>query len=165
MNSNFFYEITEPYQNIEAVKKYIPTAEWQWIPYMTVASNFYENIHSDPFIKDIATKFNGRLTLYKFPANQVYHWHKDASIGCSLNMVLEEYNSHSLFSYSDKANKYVEPIVELKYKPETWYIFNSQERHTVINLDDKDRILFTLIMPKGTNYHDVVNWYKDYSKK
>jgi hypothetical protein len=165
MNSNYFYELNKPYQNIEAVKKYISTAEWQWIPYMTVASNFYETIHSDPFIKDIATEFNGRLKLYKFPAKQVYHWHKDANIGCSLNMVLEEYNSHSLFTHPERDNMYVEPIVELKYKPETWYIFNSQERHTVINLDDRDRILFTLIMPKGTNYHDVVNWYKKYSKK
>jgi hypothetical protein len=80
-------------------------------------------------------------------------------------MVLEEYNSHSLFTHSERDNMYVEPVVELKYEPETWYIFNSQERHSVINLDDRDRILFTLIMPKGTDYHNVVSWYKEYSKK
>ena len=165
MTNNYFYEVKESYQNIEAVKKFISTAIWQWIPYMPVASNFYEATQSDPFIKDIAAEFNGKLRLYKFPAKQVYHWHKDASVGCSLNMVLEEYNSHSLFIHPERDNKYVEPVVELKYKLETWYIFNSQAMHSVINLDDRDRILFTLIMPKDIDYHDVVAWYKAYSKK
>jgi len=165
MSSNYFYKIKESYQNINAVKKFIPTAEWQWFPYVTVASNFYESIEVDPFIKDVTSQFTGTLKLYKFPAKQVYHWHKDANIGCSLNMVFREYNSHTLFTHPERDNKHVEPIIELKYEPETWYIFNSQENHTVINLDDQDRILFTLIMPKGINYHDVVNWYKEHSKK
>jgi hypothetical protein len=165
MTSNYFYQIDEPYTNIKSVKQSISNASWQWIPYMTVADNFFESLSFDPFIKEIATQFGGHLKLYKVPSNYVYHWHKDANIGCSLNMVLEEYNSHTLFIHPERDNKYVEPFVELKYKPETWYIFNSQERHTVINLDKRDRILFTLIMPKQTNYHDVVAWYKEYSKK
>ena len=143
MTSKYFYETAESYHNLESVKNFVPTAIWEWIPYMTVASNFTNAIKSDTFITDISKKFGGVLKLYKFPAKQVYHWHKDANIGCSLNMVLEEYNSHSLFTHSERDNMYVEPVIELAYKPETWYIFNSQERHSVINLDDRDRILFS----------------------
>lgn len=171
-NDNYYFEISESYQNIDSVKKFIPTATWEWVPYMSVASNFHESIQVDPFIKDIVEQFNGKFKLYKIPAKQVYHWHRDFKVGCSLNMVLEEYNSHSLFTLSERdkmsaegSTTYVEPIIELIYKPETWYIFNSQERHTVINLDSRDRVLFTLIMPKQTNYHDVLSWYKEYSKK
>ena len=75
------------------------------------------------------------------------------------------YNSHTLFTHANPKQFYVEPIVELIYKPNTWYIFNSQEKHSVINLDGKERVLFTLIMPKEVKYHDVVEWYKQYSKK
>ena len=163
--NNYFYEVSEPYQNIEAVKQFIPTANWQWVPFMNVASNFYESVLTDPFIKQLSIEFSGSLRLYKVPAMHVYHWHRDAQVGCSLNMVLEEYQSHTLFSNVESESKYVDPVVELKYKPETWYIFNSQERHTVINLDTRDRVLFTLIMPRQTTYQDVVAWYKEYSKK
>jgi hypothetical protein len=94
----------------------------------------------------------------------VYHWHRDNDIGCSLNMVLDVYNSHTLFTHSNPKQVYLEAIIELNYKPNTWYIFNSQEKHSVINLDDRARVLFTLIMPKEVKYHDVVEWYKQYSK-
>jgi hypothetical protein len=161
---NYYYEIKETFQEIDKVRRFIPRANWQWVPYQTIAMNFDQSLDSDPFIKNIGTTFNGRLRLYKFPANYVYHWHRDNDIGCSLNMVLDVYNSHTLFTHSNPKQVYLEAIIELNYKPNTWYIFNSQEKHSVINLDDRARVLFTLIMPKEVKYHDVVEWYKQYSK-
>jgi hypothetical protein len=162
---NYYYEINEPFQEIDKITQFIPNADWQWVPFMTIAMNFNQSLDSDPFIKKVGTQFGGKLKLYKFPANHVYHWHRDVSIGCSLNMVLDIYNSHTLFTHANPKQVYVEPIIELNYKPNTWYIFNSQEKHSVINLDGRERVLFTLIMPREVKYHDVVSWYKEYLKK
>lgn len=158
--NEFYYEITEPCDIINSVQLFIPTATWIWAPFMTVASNFYVSVNGDTFLKSIVQEFYGQLKLYKFPAHSMYQWHKDREVGCSLNMVLENYDSHSFFLKDSDRPTLIDNIIELKYKPKTWYLFNSQKTHSVINLDNRDRILFTLVMPRHVKYIDVLNWYK-----
>ena len=43
-------------------------------------------------------------------------------------------------------------IIELKYKPYTYYLFNNQKKHTVLNLDNKDRYVFSLYFEEETSY-------------
>ena len=38
------------------------------------------------------------------------------------NMVFDVYNSHTLFTHSNPKQVYLEAIIELNYKPNTWYI-------------------------------------------
>jgi hypothetical protein len=54
-------------------------------------------------------------------------------------------------------------ILELKYEPKKFYLFNSQKQHSVINLD-RDRILITYLFHKPKTYQDIKDWYVNYSK-
>ena len=58
--------------------------------------------------------------------------------------------------FGKRKNKYYyDNIIELKYKPLTYYLFNNQENHAVINLDDKDRYLFSLYFKEETPYETL----------
>lgn len=82
------------------------------------------------------------LGLLKVPAKTMYNWHTDDyRLSCINLLVNKNHNSHTLFGkQKDSINK---DIIELKYKPKTFYLFNNQVEHCVINLD-VDRYLFSL---------------------
>jgi hypothetical protein len=145
----------------ESVNAFLPDATWKWIPFMTVSTNFKgvgkEIANNDTLLKLLVEKFNGALKLYKFPGNSVYKWHKDAFVGCSLNMVLENYNCHTLFS-TDFQHNNIFKVEELVYVPKKFYLFNSQTLHTVINLDPRERILVTIIFDKSVSFETIKNW-------
>jgi hypothetical protein len=94
--------------------------------------------------------------IVKLERNRCYKWHQDAKRGVSINMLLSSGDSHCLFgSDSESDDQY--KITELKYEPETFYLFNNQIMHTVINFD-KPRYLFTVEFVKDKDeltYSDV----------
>ena len=45
------------------------------------------------------------------------------------------------------------PIIKrFKYKPYTYYLFNNQKKHAVMNLDKKDRYLLSLYFKEEASY-------------
>ena len=67
-----------------------------------------------------------------------------------------ENNSHTLFGHQrDSLNK---DVIELEYEPETFYLFNNQVPHTVINLDGP-RYLFSLYFDQEKDYLSLRNLY------
>jgi hypothetical protein len=157
MNTDhLFYKLNVECTIIPDVLKFLPTAEWQWVPYQTIATNFpYEILDNDPFLSSIPKKFHPTLRLYKFPAGSVYNWHRDFAFGCSLNMVLDDYQSFTLFNKDSKIN-IVDQTVELKYQKEKWYLFNSQEMHMVANVGSVDRYLLSVTFPKMIKYKEAL---------
>ena len=164
MTTNFLEINHDTTKIIDSVKTFLPSVVWECIPYMTVSANFIdvsrEIINNDTMLKILIEKFSGELRLYKFPGNSVYRWHKDAVIGCSLNMVLENYHCHTLFS-TDFQNGNVFKVEELVYTPNKFYLFNSQILHTVVNLDPRDRILLTLTFNRSVLFEDVKNYLEN----
>jgi hypothetical protein len=94
-----------------------------------------------------------RLGLLKIDAKTMYDWHVDAHRKSCLNMLISEnHNSITLFgSQKDYINKY---IIQLKYKPNTYYLFNNQQQHCVVNLDGP-RYLFSLYFEKEIEYSQM----------
>jgi len=90
------------------------------------------------------------LGLLKVPAKTMYDWHTDDyRLSCINLLVNENHNSHTLFGKQrDHINK---DIIELKYKPKTFYLFNNQVEHCVVNLD-VDRYLFSLYFEEEISY-------------
>ena len=123
MNTDhLFYKLNAECTIIPKVLAFLPLAVWEWVPYQTVASNFpYHMINHDPFLRTIPKKFFPVLRLYKFPATSIYNWHRDSFIGCSLNMVLEDYNSFTLFNKQNEEPSIVDETIELKYEKQKWY--------------------------------------------
>jgi hypothetical protein len=94
-----------------------------------------------------------------FPGMTVYNWHRDVEMGCSMNLVMEDYDSHTLFNPTDK-KEILDNVVELKYEKNKWYLFNSQILHSVVNVDPRNRLLLTITFPKHVQYQEILDFLK-----
>ena len=99
------------------------------------------------------------MRLYMFPSMSVYNWHKDYAVGCSLNLVMEDYNAHTLFKSPDSKG-ILNKVIDLKYEKNKWYLFNSQIFHSVVNLGIRDRIMLTMTFPKNIKYQEILDFLK-----
>jgi len=85
--------------------------------------------------------------LLRIPPYFNYNWHVDTERGCSVNMMLSDGKSHTLFA-DPSSEDHLLPVgrnghfVELDYEPDTFYVFNCQRLHCVYNFD-KPRYLFS----------------------
>jgi hypothetical protein len=98
----------------------------------------------EPILKKLHEKYRiklaGFITIEPFTT---YDWHTDTNRGVSINMIMTpNVNSVSMFG---KMGKYKEQhkFTELKYQPQTFYAFNNNYLHQVINFD-KPRVMFSL---------------------
>lgn len=97
-------------------------------------------------------------TILKIDANVNYNWHTDSSRGLAINMLVRDGRSHCLFGFEQ--DSYNDKFVELKYNPHTFYLFNTQHRHSVINFDSP-RYLFSVEFAEDKTqltYNEVYNW-------
>ena len=63
-----------------------------------------------------------------------YDWHTDTRRGVGINMLLTPFD-RSVCAFAPNKEGVVFNIEELKYKPATYYIFNTQIPHTVYNFE------------------------------
>ena len=93
-----------------------------------------------------------QLGLLRVKHKSFYDWHVDDYRQSCINcLVSKEHHSYCLFG-EHKDKWYHNNIIELKYKPYTYYLFNNQKKHTVLNLDNKDRYVFSLYFEEETSY-------------
>ena len=79
--------------------------------------------------------------VVKLEPNVCYDWHVDTRRGVGINMLLTpEVRSSCLFAKGDGVQFGVE---ELVYEPNTFYLFNTQVKHMVLNYE-KPRYLLTV---------------------
>ena len=121
------------------------------------------NILKEPVLAQVHERFPianaGILTM---PPHRSYFWHTDETRGVSINMLLTgEHTSHCLFG--QRVDNQNIDFIELKYQPNTFYLFNTQWPHSVYNFD-KHRFLFSIefVQPKSElNYQQVSKWMKE----
>mgnify|MGYP003128178493 FL=1 len=93
-----------------------------------------------------------QLGLLRVKNKSFYDWHVDDYRQSCINcLVSKEHHSYCLFG-EHKDEWYHDNIIELKYKPYTYYLFNNQKKHTVLNLDKKDRYLLSLYFQEEVSY-------------
>lgn len=115
-------------------------------------------IEVEPALKELHEVWPiGRLGLLRVAEMSVYDWHVDEYRLSCVNMLFSTGNiSHTLFgSQRDHLNK---DVIELKYEPDTFYLFNNQVPHTVINLDGP-RYLFSLYFQEEKDYSELRDLY------
>jgi hypothetical protein len=108
-------------------------------------------IEIEPALKETNKKHKiQRLGLLRIPENTMYDWHVDQYRLSCINMLINtDHHSHTLFgAQKDYINK---KIIELKYEPNTFYLFNNQMEHCVINLDGP-RYLFSLYFEEEIDF-------------
>jgi len=123
-----------------------------------------EVLLQDKFLKWLSERYNFMGGVLKLDPYTCYDWHIDTRRGVGINMLLTPM-TRSFCAFKFDIDQLVFKIDELKYKPQTYYIFNTQVPHTVYNFEatrylfsiefakDKDELSFEdLIKDIQTNY-------------
>jgi hypothetical protein len=130
-----FYEI--PVQSVIADKLFgFATTTGEWKPYY----NFhaiqvpFDLAYSDPILRSLGTKYPLAVGIIRLDPYTTYDWHVDGRRGVCVNMLLNDVKSHCLFEVEhDEATH---TFLELKYCLGSYYVFNNQVPHMVINFNE-----------------------------
>jgi hypothetical protein len=119
--------------------------EAQWVKYFNFDATRIPNdiLANDPVIADIGSRHPLMGGVVMLPPNTFYNWHKDTRRGVSINMVLNPYDGISHCVFTPDKDVVVGEFIELQYQPDTYYVFNTQVDHMVLNFD-KPRLLLTI---------------------
>lgn len=94
----------------------------------------FDLAYADPTLQKIGAKHAMAIGVLRLRPFTTYDWHTDTRRGVSINMLLTDVPSHCLFSIdkTDATNKFI----ELVYAPNTYYLFNNQVPHMVVNFGE-----------------------------
>jgi hypothetical protein len=96
--------------------------------------------------------------IIKLDPYTCYDWHTDTRRGVGINMLLTTFD-RSVCAFASNKEGTVFEIEELKYKPATYYIFNTQVPHTVYNFETT-RYLMSVEFAKDKSelsFEDLLN--------
>lgn len=168
MNDKYFSKLKNPLTEYKTVYESIVTKDldnqldWSVVEDFNLIQIANTHVQNNPVLRAISEKFDLVPIVIKMEKNTIYNWHTDASRGVTLNLLLNNHeNSYCLFSDGIK-NDNMEDIVELKYEPGYFYVFNTQVRHTVTNLVH-DRYLLSCTFRKdkrSLSYQEVLDFCK-----
>ena len=108
---------------------------------------------------DVSSHYNEQVQLAKYETGHFYDWHKDTRRGVAVNMLLTPH-ARSFCVFTDKKEGVVFNTQELKYKPTTYYLFNTQQFHTVYNFETT-RYLLSIEFKKDLNELSFEDLLKD----
>ena len=132
-----------------------------WLPYYHFGARLVppEVLHKDGFFKWLSQRYNFIAGILKYDPYTCYDWHTDTNRGVGINMLLTP-NTRSFCAFKFDVDQIVSPIQELKYKPNTYYLFNTQVPHTVYNFE-ATRYLFSIEFAKNKDELSFGNLVKD----
>ena len=93
-----------------------------------------EIIAQDNFFKWLHARYEFMVGIIRLDPYTCYDWHTDTRRGVGINMLLTPFD-RSVCAFAPNKEGVVFNIEELKYKPATYYIFNTQIPHTVYNFE------------------------------
>ena len=148
-NADLFWEVPYVSEHANELLVRAKTApKSAWIPYYNfMALPLHNDWEVDTWWGKLFEVHPFRAGIIKLEPNTYYDWHVDTDRGAGVNLLLNPSQSHCLFNRDFKRGKSLEQgnvngsFVELKYKPHTYYIFNSQVAHSVYNFDDTRYLL------------------------
>jgi hypothetical protein len=112
-------------------------------------------ILKDQFLSDlIRIKISNNARIFKMLPYTCYNWHTDTNRGCAINMILSGFDSHCYFGKYQSSS--LLEYRELVYKPNVYYLFNTEQLHTVIN-GSQDRYILSIGYHKPNKFNDILN--------
>ena len=138
----------------------------EWIKYYNFDAKVVpqEILVEDDFFKWLFQRYSFIAGILRLDPYTCYDWHVDTRRGVGINMLLTPM-TRSFCAFKFDPDQLVFRIDELKYKPNTYYLFNTQVPHTVYNFEttrylfsiefakDKDELSFNdLVKDIQTNY-------------
>jgi hypothetical protein len=101
-----------------------------------------EILWEDPFMGNLAEKRAFHAGILRMEPNTCYNWHVDTDRKVGLNMLLSD-DGDSRCLFLDGEPGVVFKTQELSYQPDTYYVFNTQVPHMVLNTT-RPRYLFSV---------------------
>ena len=92
------------------------------------------------------------LGVLRVPPNSFYNFHKDSYRLSTINMLIKQEEGHCYFI--EPKGEHYSDCTELVYKPRTYYLFNNQAIHGVVN-KSKPRYMLSLYFANETKYSDL----------
>ena len=137
-----------------------------WLPYYNFDAKRIppEIVFQDDFFIWLSHRYSFVAGILKLDPYVCYDWHTDTRRGVGINILLTPFD-RSVSAFTHNKEDAVFKIDELKYKPGTYYLFNTQVSHTVYNFEttrylmsiefakNKDELSFNdLLKDIQTNY-------------
>ena len=146
MEQNNFYCLVPSWSSISedllAFAQNIPQEHWSVYYNFDAVPVPHELLNADPFIVALAEKRKFHAGVLRMKPNTCYNWHVDTDRKVGINMLLStDADSHCVFLRGEPG--VVFDVKELKYKPNSYYVFNTQVPHMVLNAA-QPRYLFSL---------------------
>jgi hypothetical protein len=142
------------------LKKVYATTDDDWFPHLelSIFSLVLDDFSEDPEIVALIRHFGceSRLSVFRFPANSCYSWHRDSTRKCSINMLLQGFDSMCVFGDFAIKNKFTN-IERLTHEHNAYYAMDVSKWHTVYNFDDT-RYVLSIGVPNNT-YEDVIRYF------
>jgi hypothetical protein len=132
----------------------------EWVKYYNFDAKpmLPEIILKDKFFIWLADRYAFMAGILKMDPYECYNWHTDTRRGVGINMLLTP-NTRSNCVFGTDPTQLVFKIYVIKYKPNTYYLFNTQSPHTVYNFETP-RYLFSVEFAKNKDelsFEDLVN--------
>ena len=149
-NAKYFFKIPDESMVSEVMYLRAVTAlKESWIDYYNFkAIEVKDDWVVDPWWRDLYKAHPFKAGIIKLEANTYYDWHIDTDRGVGVNMLLNNWDgSHCMFNPDLKRGTNVAlgnvkgKFIELKYKPQKYYLFNAQVAHTVYNFEETRYLL------------------------
>jgi hypothetical protein len=109
----------------------------EWLDYFNFKAKLIppEILFQDEFFVWLKQRYDFVGGILKLDPYTCYDWHTDTRRGVGINMLLTP-NMRSVCVFKDNENyDQVFKIKELVYKPTTYYLFNTQTEHAVMNFE------------------------------
>ena len=131
----------------------------EWIDYFNFKAKLVppEVLFQDEFFRWLVKRYDFIAGILKLDPYTCYDWHTDTRRGVGINMLLTPH-ARSVCAFTHNREDPVFKIEELKYKPNTYYLFNTQVSHTVYNFETT-RYLMSIEFAKDKNeltFEDLV---------
>lgn len=124
----------------------------EWTPYYNFDAKRVppEIIFQDDFFIWLSHRYSFVAGILKLDPYVCYDWHTDTRRGVGINMLLTPPTQKNACLFKIDDTPHVFKIEELKYKPTTYYLFNTQVPHTVYNFETT-RYLLSVEFAKDKN--------------
>jgi hypothetical protein len=142
---------------LEAVQKSVPE-DWMLLRGFNVMAAPMHILKKDPLVQKLATSFAIKPGIFKMDPVNYYAFHTDASRNVAINLLLEGPDSYTMFGEQTSSIE-VMKVEQLIYDDSCYYVFNTANPHSVLNLSKNTRYLLTIgITTPGIKYEDVKNF-------
>lgn len=144
---------------IEKIKKANPD-DWRIVHDQSVLDLSIDDFRDDPEIYQtiLDLNCNTRLSVFRLYPNRCYMWHTDMIREGAINMLLTGFDSFCVFGRVAPRRMFLN-LDKLVHEPNTYYLMNVKEFHSVFNFNET-RYIISIGIPFRT-YTDACGYLKE----